>query len=52
MVSQLLLIEDDVETAEDIAGYFRNRGYDVSHCATGCAGLAEARQGDVRRAGR
>ncbi len=44
-MSRLLLIEDDTETAEDIAGYFRSRGYDVVHCATGPAGLAAAMQG-------
>ena len=44
-MSRLLLIEDDAETAEEVAGYFRNRGYDVLHCATGPDGLAAAARG-------
>jgi two-component system OmpR family response regulator len=42
----LLLIEDDDETAEEIAGYFRDRGYDVDRAATGPDGLARARVSD------
>ncbi len=38
----LLLIEDDDETAEEIAGYFRDRGYDIDRAATGLDGLARA----------
>ena len=38
----LLLIEDDEETVEEIAGYFQDRGYDVDRAATGPDGLLRA----------
>jgi two-component system OmpR family response regulator len=44
-MSRLLLIEDDAETADEVAGYFRNRGYEVLQCATGPDGLAAAATG-------
>ena len=46
-MTRLLLIEDDLETADNIAGYFRDRGYDLSHAATGPAGLASAQAGGM-----
>ncbi len=46
-MSRLLVIEDDTETADDISGYFRNRGYDVLHCSTGPDGLAVAGKGGL-----
>ena len=39
---RLLLIEDDDETAEEITGYFRDRGFDVDCSATGKEGLERA----------
>ena len=45
-MSRLLLIEDDAETADDIASYFRGRGYAVVHYGTGPEGLAAATRGD------
>ncbi len=42
---RLLLIEDDDETAEEVAGYFRDRGYLVDRAATGPDGLAQAGSG-------
>ncbi len=44
-MTRLLLIEDDAVTAEEVAGYFRGRGYQVSCAATGTEGLAEAGAG-------
>ena len=44
-MTRLLLIEDDRETAEEVAGYFRGRGYDVECAATGPNGLARAGSG-------
>ncbi len=44
-MTSLLLIEDDDETVEAVAGYFRSRGYDVARAATGPDGLAQARAG-------
>ena len=41
-MTRLLLIEDDKETAEEISGYFRGRGYDVECVSTGPDGLAQA----------
>ena len=46
-MTRLLLIEDDVETAEEVAGYFRGRGYDVDCAATGPDGLARAGAGQA-----
>lgn len=46
-MTRLLLIEDDVETAEEVAGYFRGRGYDVDCAATGPNGLAQAGAGQA-----
>jgi two-component system OmpR family response regulator len=40
---RLLLIEDDIETAEEIIGELSARGYSVSHVPDGTQGLAEAR---------
>ena len=40
-MARLLLIEDDSETADEVAGYFRCRGYDVDCAATGPGGLAQ-----------
>lgn len=42
-MAHLLLIEDDAETAEEVAGYFQQQGYDVTHAVTGPEGLAQAR---------
>ena len=44
-MARLLLIEDDQETAEEVAGYFLARGYAVEHAATGPDGLARAGPG-------
>ena len=48
-MTRLLLIEDDDETADEVAGYFRARGYAVDRAAEGVEGLARAaiRQTDV-----
>ena len=46
-MTRLLLIEDDVETAEEVAGYFRGRGYEVDCAATGPNGLAQAGAGQA-----
>jgi two-component system OmpR family response regulator len=43
-MTHILLIEDDDETADEVGGYFRNRGYTVDRAATGLVGLAEARR--------
>jgi two-component system OmpR family response regulator len=44
-MTRLLLIEDDDETADEVVGYFRIRGYEVDRAATGGDGLAQARAG-------
>ncbi len=44
-MTRLLLIEDDEEMLEEVAGYFRRRGYDVDCAATGPDGLAQAGAG-------
>ena len=46
-MTRLLLIEDDDETAEEVVGYFRDRGYAVDHAATGPDGLSQARTGQA-----
>jgi two-component system OmpR family response regulator len=46
-MTRLLLIEDDAETAEEVAGYFRGRGYEVERAATGPDGLARAGAGQA-----
>jgi two-component system OmpR family response regulator len=42
---RLLLIEDDLETAEEVLQQFTDDGYDVVHVADGISGLAAARGG-------
>jgi two-component system OmpR family response regulator len=42
-MAHLLLIEDDDETAEEVAGYFQQHGYNLTRAATGPEGLAKAR---------
>ena len=44
-MTRLLLIEDDDETADEVVGYFRIRGYKVDRAATGGEGLAQAGAG-------
>ena len=44
-MTRLLLIEDDDETADEVIGYFRIRGYEVDRAATGGDGLAQAGAG-------
>jgi two-component system OmpR family response regulator len=44
-MTAVLLIEDDAQTAEAVAGYLSERGYVVEHATTGPAGLAHARAG-------
>ncbi len=46
-MARLLLIEDDTVTAEEVAGYFRGRGYQVAWAATGTDGLAQAGAGQA-----
>ncbi len=46
-MTRLLLIEDDDETVEEVAAYFRSRGYDVERAANGLDGLAQAKAGDA-----
>ena len=46
-MTRLLLIEDDTVTAEEVAGYFRGRGYQVMWAATGTEGLAQAGAGQA-----
>ena len=46
-MTRLLLVEDDAETAEEVAGYFRGRGYEVECAATGPDGLAQAGAGQA-----
>ncbi|MGI4954042.1 MAG: response regulator transcription factor [Janthinobacterium lividum] len=44
-MTRLLVIEDDVETAEEVTGYFRGRGYEVDYATTGPDGLVLAQTG-------
>jgi two-component system OmpR family response regulator len=44
-MAQLLLIEDDDETASEVTSYFSSRGYLVERAATGPDGLAQASAG-------
>ncbi len=44
-MTRLLLIEDDDETAEEIAAELTERGFDVDRAATGPEGLDKARAG-------
>lgn len=44
-MTSLLLIEDDDDTVEEVAGYFRSRGYALERAASGVDGLARARDG-------
>ncbi len=44
-MSRMLLIEDDAETADEVSGYFRSRGYEVDCAATGPDGLTRASTG-------
>lgn len=46
-MTRLLLVEDDAETAEEVAGYFLRRGYEVECAATGPDGLAQAGAGQA-----
>jgi two-component system OmpR family response regulator len=46
-MTRLLLVEDDAETAEEVAGYFRGRGYEVECAATGPDDLAQAGAGQA-----
>jgi two-component system OmpR family response regulator len=41
-MSRLLLIEDDAETVDEVAGYFLGRGYEVDIAADGRDGLMQA----------
>ena len=41
-MTRMLLIEDDVDMAEEIIGAMRARGYDTAHCADGRVGLDSA----------
>lgn len=42
---QLLLVEDDRETADHVARLLREHGHSLEHVADGAAGLARAREG-------
>jgi two-component system OmpR family response regulator len=44
-MTSLLLIEDDDDTVEEIAGYFHSRGYALERAASGTDGLTRARGG-------
>nr|WP_321984663.1 response regulator transcription factor [uncultured Lichenicoccus sp.] len=44
-MSRMLLIEDDVETVDEVAGYFRSRGYEVECVTNGPDGLTQASVG-------
>lgn len=44
-MSRMLLIEDDAETVDEVAGYFRSRGYDVDCATNGPDGLTQATAG-------
>ena len=39
---RVLVVEDDLELAEDVRGELSDRGYDVQHAATGAAGVRHA----------
>ena len=43
--ARVLLVEDDLELAAEIAADLDARGYEMSHVATGVAGQARAREG-------
>ena len=43
LMTKILLIEDDGETAEEVAAELAERGFDVEWSADGTAGLASAR---------
>jgi two-component system OmpR family response regulator len=43
--ARILLIEDDQEIADEVASDLLDRGYDVTHAATGSQGAAEVRRG-------
>src|SRR5260221_12565037 len=43
LMTRILLIEDDGETAEEVAAELAERGFDVEWSADGTAGLAPAR---------
>jgi len=42
-MTKILLIEDDVETAEELAAELTQRGFEVEHAASGIEGLDKAR---------
>jgi DNA-binding response OmpR family regulator len=42
VMSQLLLIDDDVRLASMVGDYLRGHGFDLSHAADGSAGLVQA----------
>lgn len=44
--ARILLIEDDLETAEEVIGDLSDRGYTMTHVASGRAALGLARDGD------
>ena len=44
--ARLLLIEDDLEIAGELASDLTDRGYEVQHAATGTQGAVEARRGN------
>jgi two-component system, OmpR family, response regulator len=44
-MTKILLIEDDSETAEEIAGELAQRGYEIEWAASGIEGLDRARSG-------
>ena len=44
-MTSILLIEDDDETADEVAGYLRDRAYDVERAADGPDGLLRAQAG-------
>jgi two-component system OmpR family response regulator len=43
--ARILLIEDDLETADEVVRYLGDRGYAVTHHDNGASGLATARSG-------
>jgi two-component system, OmpR family, phosphate regulon response regulator OmpR len=45
MAEQILLVDDDERLADMLAVYLKTRGFEVSHRATGHAGIAAARSG-------
>ena len=42
-MTKILLIEDDNETAEELAAELTQRGFEVEHAASGIEGLDKAR---------